>query len=265
MTASVRRRVERSPSQRNAFGAMLRRDIYVTWQNLGLFLMQVVLQPLFVLFVFGYVLRRLGYARPGYADLLFPGLLALTTVITAMQSISFSLTAEFGWTKEIEDRLLAPIAIPLVATEKILFASLRAFVAVAFMIPAGVLILGSIPWRVPLFLAALVLGALLGANLGLVLGTLIPAARVNYVFAFVFTVLLFTGCGQYSWPSLDRLRWFQVVTAANPLTYVSEAMRGATLPSVPHINPLVCVGVLVVSVTLLWVVGVRGFERRAVD
>ena len=42
----------------------------------------MILQPLFLLFVFGKVLGSLGYTQPGYADLLFPGLLALTAVIT---------------------------------------------------------------------------------------------------------------------------------------------------------------------------------------
>ena len=87
------------------------------------------------------------------------------------------------------------------------------------MIPVGILVLGSIPWRwsgVPLLVLALVLGSLLGAGLGLVLGTLVVPNRINIVFSLVFTPLLFTGCSQYPWPSLSRLRWFQVVTACQP-------------------------------------------------
>jgi len=41
--------------------------------------------------VFGKVLGSLGYTRPGYADLLFPGLLALTAVVTGMQTLAFPL------------------------------------------------------------------------------------------------------------------------------------------------------------------------------
>ena len=138
-----------------------------------MFLAQVILQPLFLLFVFGKVLGSLGYTQHGYADLLFPGLLALTAVITGMQTLAFPLVIEFGWTKEIEDRLLAPMSTALVAAEKVLFATLRAITATAVMIPVGILVLGSIPWRwsgVPLLVLALVLGSMLGAGLGLVLG-----------------------------------------------------------------------------------------------
>jgi ABC-2 type transport system permease protein len=255
-------------TQWRAFRAVLRRDLYVTWRELPAFLAQVILQPLFLLFVFGKVLGSLGYTRNNYAHLLFPGLLALTSVLTAMQTLAFPLVAEFGWTKEIEDRLLAPMPTSFVAAEKVLFALLRSFAATLIMLPIGLLILGSIPWRwsgFPLFLAGLVLGALVGAGFGLLMGTLVQPQRINLLFSLVFTPLLFTGCSQYPWPSLERLRWFQVVTAANPMTYVSESLRGALVPSVPHIQPWICLLVLVVAICVLISVGVKGFYRRAID
>jgi ABC-2 type transport system permease protein len=255
-------------NERGAFLAILRRDLYVTWSELPVFLAQVILQPFFLLFVFGKVLGSLGYTQHGYANLLFPGLLALTAVITSMQTLAFPLVVEFGWTKEIEDRLLAPLRTGLVAIEKIVFATLRGLIATALMIPIGILVLGSIPWRssgLPLFLAVLLLATLLGASLGLVLGTLVPPNRINVVFSLVFTPLLFTGCSQYPWPSLARLRWFQVVTAANPMTYASEGLRAALVPNVPHIQPWISLTVLPGALVLLIAVGIRGFYRRAID
>ena len=100
------------------FLAVLSRDIYVTWGEFPVFLAQVILQPFFLLFVFGKVLGSLGYTTNGYSDLLFPGLLALTAVITSMQTLAFPLVIEFGWTKEIEDRLLAPMSTWLVAARE---------------------------------------------------------------------------------------------------------------------------------------------------
>jgi ABC-2 type transport system permease protein len=49
------------------------------------------------------------------------------------------------------------------------------------------------------------------------------------------------------------------------MTYVSEAMRAALVPSVPHIAVWVCIVVLVGSVSGLMGVGIRGFYRRAID
>jgi ABC-2 type transport system permease protein len=218
--------------------------------------------------VFGKVLGSLGYTRHGYADLLFPGLLGLTVVLTSIQTLAFPLVAEFGWTREIEDRLLAPMPTSFVAAEKVLFAMLRAFAATLIMIPIGYAVLGHIPWRwsnLGWFVAALVLGALVGAGVGMLIGTLVQPQRINIVFSLVFTPLLFTGCTQYPWPSLARLRWFQVVTACNPMTYVSEMMRGSLTPGVPHIRPWICLIVALGAIALLMTVGVRGFYRRAID
>ncbi|MDQ1392212.1 MAG: type transport system permease protein [Acidimicrobiaceae bacterium] len=255
-------------SPRRAFLAVLGRDMFVTWHEAPIFLAQVILQPLFLLFVFGRILSDLGYTKGGYAQLLFPGIVALTATLTALQSTAFPLAIEFSYTKEIEDRLLAPVPVAWVAVEKVIYATLRALTAAAVMFPVGVFVLGSIPWRssgAPLVVLTLVLGALNGGALGLTLGTLVPPNRINILFALVLTPLLFTGCSQYPWPSLARLRWFQVVSAANPMTYVSESMRAALVPGVPHIAPWICIVVLAGALVALLAVGVRGFYRRAVD
>src|SRR4029077_169322 len=137
-------------------------------------------------------LKTLNYTRPGYTDVLYPGLLALTAVITAMQALAFPLVAEFGWTKEIEDRLLAPMPTSFVVGEKVLFAVLRSLTATLIMIPLGIIVLGSIPWRwagLPLLLTGLVLGALVGAGFGLVMGTFVRPERISLLFSLVFTPL----------------------------------------------------------------------------
>jgi ABC-2 type transport system permease protein len=251
-----------------AFLAVLRRDLFVTWTELPIVLSQVILQPLFLLFVFGKVLGALGYTRAGYEDLLFPGLLALTAFITGMMTLAFPLVADFGWTKEIEDRLLAPMSTALVALEKVVYSVARAVVATLLMIPVGIVVLGSIPWQsgnLPLFATVMVLGAFVGAGAGLVLGTLLPPHRINVLFSLVFTPLIFTGASQYPWPSLASLRWFQVLTALNPMTYVSEGLRAALVPGVPHIRPATCLVVLTAWLAVLLAVGMWGFYRRSID
>jgi ABC-2 type transport system permease protein len=97
------------------------------------------------------------------------------------------------------------------------------------------------------------------------MGTAVPPNRINVMFALVLTPLLFTGASQYPWGSLDHLPWFQVVTACNPLTYVSEGMRAAMVPDVPHIQPWISVLVLVVTIVVSLAIGIRLFLRRAVD
>jgi ABC-2 type transport system permease protein len=246
--------------------AILRRDLFVTGREFPIFLAQVILQPLFLLFVFGKVLTQLGYAKPGYAEVLFPGLVALAAVLTGLQSTALPLVIEFSYSNEIEDRLLAPLPIGGVALEKIVIAAMRATIAAAVMFPIGVWLLGSIPWTAGAaagVVAMTLIGALLGASMGLVLGTFVSPNRINVTFALVLTPLLFTGSSQYPWPSLSHIRWFQVVSACNPMTYVSEGLRGLMVPNVPHIQTWICFVAAIGAWLVLTAIGMIGFLRRA--
>lgn len=251
-----------------SFGSVLRRDIVVTGRNLLAFVAQVLVQPVLFLFVFGTLLTGLGYASSNYASLLFPGLVALTATVTAIQAVAFPLVAEFGWTKEIEDRLLAPLPLWAVAAEKVLFATLQALVAAAVMFPIGIGVLGGVPYRAAglgLLVTVLLLGSLVGACIGMTIGTCVPPSKINIAFALIFTPLLFTSATQYPWPSLTHLRWFQVLTAANPITYVSEGLRAALVPDIPHIPGWICLLVLTGSLVLFGALSMIGFRRRAID
>jgi ABC-2 type transport system permease protein len=169
------------PKVGRAFLAILSRDIVVTGKEIGAFLAQVLLQPLFILFVFGKVLADLGFTTNNYAMVLLPGVISLTSFLTALQSTSFPLAIDFSWTKEIEDRLLAPLPTDLVAVEKIVYATLRALVAAVIMFPLAYIVLGSLSlsWSdLPMLAVFLVLG----------------------------TPLLFTGSVQFPWPALEHLR-----------------------------------------------------------
>jgi ABC-2 type transport system permease protein len=250
------------PTAGRAFAAILWRDIFVTGKEVWVFLAQVALQPLFMLFVFAKVLGSAGYVTADYADLLLPGIVALTAFLTALQTVSFPLIMEFSWTREIEDRLLAPLPTYLVAIEKLLIAMIRALISAVLMYPIGALVLGSAPWHPPgtlLLVVSLLLGSWVGAAIGLTLGTSVPPGRINVMFAVVLTPLMFTGATQYPWKSL------QVVTAFNPLTYLSEAVRAAVVPSVPHISPWISLAMMLLFGTVFTVTGIRGFLRRAVS
>jgi ABC-2 type transport system permease protein len=250
------------------FLAILWRDLFVTGRELPTFLAQVILQPLFMVFVFGKVLTQLGFARPGFAELLLPGIIALTVAVTALQGTALPLVIDFSFTKEIEDRLLAPLPTSFVALEKVLFGMLRALIAGAIMFPIGRLVLGTLPFqanRLWMLIPFMLLGAVMGAGLGLTLGTLVQPSQISIVFALVLTPLLFTGCSQYPWPSLSSLRWFQILTLLNPLTYMSEGVRAAMVPQVPHMRPWIALTVLAFATIALVTTGVVGFMRRAID
>jgi ABC-2 type transport system permease protein len=255
------------PSAGRAFLAVLGRDVFVTGKELPAFLAQVLVQPFFFLLVFVTVLGRSGFVSPEYGSIMLPGLIALNAMFGALQSVAFPLVFEFSYSREIEDRLLAPLPIPLVAVEKMVFAALRGLVASLLMVPIGLLMV-DVAWPVSGLAPALlmmVLGAVLGATLGMLIGTSVPPRRINVLFAVVFTPLLFTGSVQYPWLTLEDLRWFQVLSALNPLTYVSEGIRAVLVPQVPHLPFWLCVLAALAAALLSGLLGVRGFLRRALD
>ncbi len=252
-----------------AFLGLLQRDIWNTLRHeLGGFLAQSLMQPLAFLFVFGLVLPKIGAADESYATQLLPGIIALTLVLTALQNVALPLVIEFSYTKEIEDRLLAPISPLMVGVEKLVFATGRSLIAALLILPLGALILpnglqtGGANWG--MFAVLLIVGGFAGASIGLVLGTLVPANRINIIFAVALTPLIFTGATFYPWQLLDSLRWFQILTLFNPLTYVSEGMRAALTTS-PHLGVGWITLGLAVSTAAFMFIGLRGFIHRAVD
>jgi ABC-2 type transport system permease protein len=56
-----------------------------------------------------------------------------------------------------------------------------------------------------------------------------------------------------------------VLTTLNPLTYVSEGMRAALEPTVPHIRPWISVLILAACLVVFTAVGIRLFLRRTID
>ena len=252
-----------------AFGNMLWRDIWVAMRDWSGFLAQTLLQPVFFLFIFGNVLPRLGQASGSYSRLLLPGIIGLTTLLTAMQSVALPLAIEFGYTKEIEDRLLSPLPVRMVAFQKMVFGVLRGLLAGALIIPLGRIILGSgfavSTEHLPLLILVSILGSFGGAGVGLTLCTAFQPQQIGLMFSLVLTPLLFTGCVYYPWAQLEHLRWFQVVTCFSPLTYTSEGFRASLVPEAPHMPvPFIIFG-QIAFIFFFGFVGMRGFLRKALD
>ena len=256
-----------------AFLAILERDLAVTGREFIPFLLQALMQPLFFLFIFGKVLPGIGLAAPSFVAIMLPGIVALTTLLAAMQGVTLPLVLDLGFAREIDDRLLAPLPVPLVPIEKVIFATVRGVIAGAVIFPLAYWILGAHyavrSDRVAILAGLLILTACAAAGIGLVMGTLIQPEQISLMFTLIFTPLLFTGCTYYPWAALDHIRWFQILTLFNPLTYAAEGLRyamvppvqGQALPTLGMFWVLLALGVSVLGTVLL---GTRTFRRRVV-
>lgn len=258
----------------NAFFAILRRDLVVTRREFVPFLLQALMQPFFFLFIFGKVLPGIGLASGNFGSLMLPGIVALTGMIAAMQGVTLPLVLDLGFAREIDDRLLSPLPVWWVALEKVIFGAMRGAVASSVIFPLGILILGDgfavRGDRIAMLLCMVILTGFVGSTIGLLMGTVIRPDQISLMFTLIFTPLLFTGCTYYPWGALGKIRWFQIMTLANPLTYASEGLRfsmvppiaGRELPTLPLGWILFALGTSVVVVFLL---GTRTFRKRVVS
>jgi len=250
------------------FGAMLARDAHVARRNAIQLFLQTFLQPLMFVFVFGRVMVSSGYMPPAYKSLLLPGIIAISMVFTGIWAVAMPLIAEFQWTREIEDRLLAPIGVPWIAIEKVFAGMLQALIAGLVVIPMAWLVLRpgvEISISSPVtFSVIILLIAIFSACGGLALGCSINQQHIGLMFGMVITPMIFFGCAYYPWSALEKFPILQKAVLINPLVYASEGMRATLVPQSPHLPLAAVLGALVFFDVLLLTVGLRQFVKKAV-
>ncbi len=251
------------------FLALLARDGHVARRNFIPLLLQTFLQPMMFVFIFGRVMVSSGYMPAAYKSLLLPGIMAISMVFTGVWAVAMPLIAEFQFTREIEDRLLAPIEISWLAVEKVVFGTLQSIVAGLAVIPAAWVLLRpgvELNLRSPLsFAIVTVLVALFSACGGLALGCTVNQTHIGLMFSMVLTPMIFFGCTYYPWSALEHFPILQKIVLVNPLVYASEGLRGTLVPQFPHLSAAAVLVALVLFDVLLLLIGLRQFHRKAVS
>jgi len=250
------------------FFAMLARDAHVARRNAMVLMFQTFLQPLMFVFIFGRVMVRSGYMPEAYKSLLLPGIMAISMVFTGVWAVAMPLIAEFQFTREIEDRLLAPIEISWIAVEKVLAGALQALIAGLVVVPAAWLILRPVTFDLhsPVtFACVTVLVSLFSACGGLALGCSINQQHIGLMFSMVLTPMIFFGCTYYPWRALEKFPILQKAVLVNPLVYASEGLRGTLVPQFPHLSLLAVLIALTAFDALFLAAGLRQFRNKAVS
>jgi ABC-2 type transport system permease protein len=250
------------------FRALLLRDVVVIRRELGFFLARTAMQPLMFTIVFGFLLPKMGFVGRGYTAALLPGVLAVSLAFAAVQSVALPMVADFGFTKEIEDRLLAPIDNRLVALEKVVSGTLQGVLAAAFVLPLARLIMGPIDGlslgHVGVVVAVTTFGAAAFSVLGLYLGSVIEGQQIGLLFGLIVAPMIMFGCAYYPWRGLEAVPVMKYAVLVNPLTYVAEGLRAVLVPDRPHMPIAAVLGALAVITVAFWRVGLRAFMKRAI-
>jgi ABC-2 type transport system permease protein len=275
----------------HTMGALLARDFHVLGRDIPGFVVRVTVQPTLFVFVFAVVLPKLqatgggGIASlfgstssstgssgaPLFSTILVPGLVASAILFQGLTAVTAPLVLELSYTREIEDRVLAPIPVWVLAWEKIIAGAIQAVLAAIVVFPLVMVIHAkgeapSIDFRQwPLLILVVVLAALFSSALALLLGTIVDPRRVSIIISIVIVPMTLLGCVYYPWSELSALRWLQFLTLFNPLVYICEALRATLTPSTLHMPVWVLLVVLGGGLVLVTAASVRTFTARLVD
>jgi ABC-2 type transport system permease protein len=261
-----------------AFAGLFQRDLHVLRRELFPFVIRVCMNPLLFLFVFTYVIPHMNsnaamnptgaMAGSAFSTVLLPGLMAVAIMFSGIAAVALPLAQEFGVTREIDDRVMCPLPVAGVAIEKICFSAVQSMIAAAIVYPLAYYVPATHPvthvsnW---FFLGiVLILSSLIAGALGLTIGTSVKPQQIGLIFGVVVIPITFLGCVYYPWAALTHIRWLQIGVLINPIVYMSEGLRAALTPTLPHMNPILILGMLVASLCLLTWLGIKGFLRRVI-
>ena len=266
-------------ASRSALLALILRDLVVLRKNLAEFVTRTLVQPFLLVFVFLYVFPTIGQgiggrgtvAESAFATVLVPGVVGITIMFQGIQAVAMVLAQEFGYTREIEDRVQAPCPIWLVAVAKVLSGAVQGLIAALIVFPMAAVIHApgvhahlSVTWWVVITLIPLACVTM--TSLGLLLGTVFEARNLGLMFGFVVLPLTFLGGTYYQWTKLapvqvQGVHWLQIVVLINPLIYVNEGLR-AGLTHASHMPLYVVYPVMIGFLITFLGLGLRNFRRR---
>ena len=241
-------------ASRIALGALVLRDLVVLRKHFWEFVIRTLVQPFLL------VLRvplRLPQDRPAasaagsgpeaesaFATVLVPGVVGISIMFQGIQAVAMQMAQEFGFTREIEDRVQAPCPIWLVAMSKVLSGSVQGLISAAIVLPIASVVHApgveahlSLHWWI--ILTVIPLSCVAMSSLGLLLGTTFEPRNIGLMFGFVVLPITFLGGTYYQWTRLAPVKvgsvhWLQILVLVNPLIYVNEGDAGGVHRRRPH-------------------------------
>jgi ABC-2 type transport system permease protein len=270
-------------ASRSALLALMLRDLVVLRKNFAEFVIRTLVQPFLLVFVFLYVFPTIGQgvgggggraAESAFATVLVAGVVGISIMFQGIQAVAMVMAQEFGYTREIEDRVQAPCPIWLVGVAKVLSGATQGLLAALIVFPIAAVIHAkgveahlSVHWAVVLTLIPLACVTM--TALGLLLGTVFEARNLGLMFGFVVLPLTFLGGTYYQWTRLSPVRlggvhWLQILVLVNPLIYVTEGMR-AGLTHASHMPLYVVYPVLIGFCAVFLTLGLRKFRGRVLS
>jgi ABC-2 type transport system permease protein len=261
--------------------ALILRDMVVLWKHKIEFTVRTLVQPFLLCFVFLYVFPKIGQgigaasgipgAESAFATVLVPGVVGLSIMFQGIQAVAMQLAQEFGFTREIEDRVQAPCPIWLVAISKVISGGAQGLISAAIVLPIASVVHAegveahlSLHWL--LIVTLVPLSCVCMASLGLLLGTSFEPRNLGLMFGFIVLPITFLGGTYYQWTRLAPVKvgpihWLQILVLINPMIYINDGMRAA-FTEAAHMHLYVIYPAIVGFSVIFLTLGLKNFRRK---
>lgn len=252
-----------------AFKTMVKRDLVIQLRDKWEFVFRVAMLPFILILTYGYILPRIGLLPESFPTQMFSGMIGMSMLITGIHGTAVPFTMDFNNLREIEDRLLAPVSVNVVALAKMFVGIVESFIGGLIVLPISLIFMGSALRLNFSFETAIVLIPILiviaiaSACLGLLVGTIIKPMQIAAMFPGFLMPVVFLGAIFFSWSDLAAVPIIQKIVLINPLVYANEALRAILTPEIGYMPLNYSLLGLVASIVIMGFFAAQRFTKMA--
>lgn len=252
-----------------AFKTMIKRDLVIQLRDKWEFIFRVAMLPFILILTYGYILPRIGLLPATFPTQMFSGMIGMSMLITGIHGTAVPFTMDFNNLREIEDRLLAPVSVNIIALAKMVVGIIESFIGGLIVLPISLVFMGHAldisitPERILMLIPVLILISVASASLGLLVGTIIKPMQIAAMFPGFLMPLVFLGAIFFSWSDLAATPIIQKIVLVNPLVYANEALRAILTPQIGYMPLVYSISGLIVSILIMGYFGGKRFTKMA--
>lgn len=127
--------MEKKLNQLNVFKIMVRRDLLIQSRDWKEFVFRVGMLPFILILTYGFILPQIGILDIDFPNQMFPGVLGMSLLVTGIHGTAVPLAMDFNNTREIEDRLQAPVNVKIVAWAKMFVGIIESWIGALIVLP----------------------------------------------------------------------------------------------------------------------------------
>ncbi len=252
-----------------AFKTMVKRDLVIQIRDKWEFVFRVAMLPFILILAYGYILPKIGLVPESFPTQMFSGMVGMSMIVTGIHGTGVPLTMDFNNSREIEDRLMAPVNIRTVALAKMFVGIIESWIGGLIVLPFSLILMGSSLeitlnlQSILILIPILLLTSIASATLGLLVGTIIKPMQIAAMFPGFLMPMVFLGAIFFSWSDLAATPIIQKLVLINPLVYVNEALRAVLTPQIAHMSLYLSILGIILSILIMGYFGSKRFMRMA--